>query len=77
MADVLAMLDACASGHTRRVGNHRLVITYRGQTFMGLPKGPGRGHSLDSVVVPYSKIRKAVRMLGIAEDCARPYFPDL
>jgi hypothetical protein len=51
MGAVFAMLDDCAPGHARRIGNHRLVINWRGVTYMGLPKGPGGGATIASVVV--------------------------
>jgi hypothetical protein len=77
MAAVFAMLDDCARGHTRRIGTHRLVVTWRGQTYMGLPKGPGGGADVASAVVAHAEIRKAVRMLGIDPECARRHFGNL
>jgi hypothetical protein len=77
MAAVFAMLDRCAPGHTRRIGNHRLVVGFGGRVFMGLPKGPGGGHSVDAVVVEYAKIRRLVRALAIDPACARGFFEGL
>ena len=77
MGAVFGMLDDCAPGHARRIGNHRLVINWRGVTYMGLPKGPGGGAAISSVAVDYAQIRKAVRMLGVDPECARRHFAGL
>ena len=77
MAAVFAMLDECAPGHARRIGNHRLVVSYRGRSFMGLPKGPGGGDAVGGVRVEYAKIRKLVRKLLIDAECAERHFTDL
>ena len=77
MGAVFAMLDECAPGHTRRVGNHRLVVTWRGASYLGLPQGPGGGAAVAAVVLDYARIRKAVRMLGIDPDCAQRHFAGL
>ena len=77
VAAVLFMLDDCAPGYVWRVGRHRVVISYRGRTFMGLPKGPGVGHASGSASVEFARIRKLVRMLGVDMECARRHIAGL
>jgi hypothetical protein len=75
LPEVFAMLDACAKGHTRKLGRggHTYRVMYRGKTFWQLPKG---GHS-GKDQVQLLKIAKMVRDLEIESACATREIPAL
>jgi hypothetical protein len=63
-ADVKRMLDECAPGHTIRLATHSRVVTSNDKVYRTLPK-------FDKIEVGH--IRKMVRHLGIARDCANGF----
>ena len=69
------MLDACAKGHTRKLGRggHTIRVMFRGKTFWQLPKG---GHTGKEHVQLF-KIAKMVRDLEIDPACAARVLPAL
>jgi hypothetical protein len=76
LARIWKMLDECAPGHLRQLGEHRWIVKFRNKTFTSLPKGahgsrPGQGQ------VPGGRVRAMVRHLGIDVACASRHFPQL
>lgn len=63
-ADVLRMLEDCASGFSVRLATHSRVISFGGRVYRTFPKFPDieRGH-----------IRKMIRYLGINAECAKKH----
>lgn len=75
LADVLAMLDACAPGHSRRASVHHVVVTWNGRTYPGLPLGKhGRRDQND---IGSSQVRSLVRHLEIPAECAAKHLPSM
>jgi len=81
LGDVERMLDECAPGHEVVPKLHRYWVKYRGKTYRAIPKGPGQATQdrakRGRVQIQLSKVKAMVAHLGISEDCARKYFPDL
>jgi hypothetical protein len=72
---VIAMLDACAEGHSRRETNHRLFISWRGRSFHNFPKGDHLAPAKREVGTP--QVKQLVRQLDIPRDCASRQLPEL
>ncbi len=68
LADIWAMLDHCAPGHTRKERTHNWVVTFGEKTFPGLPVGEHGARKNPEIQV--GKVKQMVRHLGIME-CAR------
>lgn len=71
LSAIWRMLDHCAEGHTRVLKEHRWWVTWRGRTYRGLPKGPGRKQDAD---VRFRQVGKLVAVLRIDRDCAARFF---
>lgn len=66
--DVWAMLDDCASGHTKRASDHYWIVSYNSKTYRSLPLGPhGKRQNPD---IEAGHVRSLVRHLQIPQDCA-------
>jgi hypothetical protein len=78
LADVWAMLDACAPGHHREEhGDHKWDVRFGARRFPRLPVGAhGRGRHTGRAEIYIGHIRKLVRTLEITE-CARGFIPGL
>lgn len=63
-ADVIRMLEACASGFKIRLATHSKVVSYKDKVFRDLPK-------FDNLELGH--VRKMVRHLGIEKDCAKKH----
>jgi hypothetical protein len=63
-ADVLKMLETCAPGFSLRLATHSRVVSYAGKVYRKLPK-------FDDIELGH--IRKMVRHLGIAQECAKSH----
>jgi hypothetical protein len=74
LSAVFAMLDDCAKGHTRSLGDHKWVIRYKGITFPSLPKGQ---HEKRDGEIKFGYVRRLVRALKIELECASRHFPAL
>jgi hypothetical protein len=72
LADIWAMLDRCAPGHTRQQRVHNWVVKYQDKTFPNLPVGKHGARRHVSIQVGH--IKKMIRALGI-EDCAKQQIP--
>ncbi|MHB1665445.1 MAG: hypothetical protein ACYCT7_09335 [bacterium] len=70
LSDIFKMLDNCASGHTRKAGDHYWVIKFNGKIYYTLPKGE---HGSKNPDIEIGHIKKLIRHLGIDEDCAKKY----
>ena len=72
LKQVFTMLRFRAHGATWELKLHHYWVTFKGNTFTGLPKGPGGGADLEAKV-KCGHIRKMIRALGIDADCAKNY----
>ena len=63
-SDIRRMLESCAPGHSIRLATHSWVIHYNGLVFPSLPKFEN---------IELGHVRKMVRHLGIARECAEQY----
>jgi hypothetical protein len=68
LADIWAMLDHCAPGHTRKQRTHNWVVTYLEHTFPSLPVGEHGARKNPEIQV--GKVKQMVRLFGIME-CAK------
>lgn len=74
LSAVLAMLDECAPGHSKRPTNHGIMVKWNGESYR-LPKGRhGRRETAD---IGTSQVRTMVRQLDIPKDCADRMLPPL
>lgn len=69
---VWEMLEACAPGHERILGEHHWRIYYQGKTDPTFPKGQ---HSKNKEI-ERGQVKKMIRHLGI-EVCAKRVLPGL
>lgn len=74
LADVFAMLDACAEGHSRSVGDHYWRVTYAGLVYPTLPTG---AKSDKRKMISALHVAKMVRALRVPADCARKHLAQL
>lgn len=68
LAEIWAMLDHCAPGHTRKQRDHNWIVRYNGKTYPSLPVGEHGARRNVSIEVGH--VKKMVRTLEIA-DCAK------
>jgi hypothetical protein len=68
LADIWAMLNHCAPGHTRKQRVHNWVVTYGSRSFPRLPVGEHGARKNPEIQVGH--VKTMVRFLGI-EDCAK------
>jgi len=69
LTHVLEMLEECAPGHTRHLGDHTYRVCYNGLTFFRL----GSGKKSDRrKYIRGGNLRAMVRMFEI-EDCANAF----
>ncbi len=73
---VLAMLDACAEGHTRRETRHHLRVKWNDRTYPCLPLG-SHGSRSRRVMIGTSHVRSMVMELEIDTACADEHLPVL
>ncbi len=71
LSAIWRMLDHCAPDHTRTLKAHHWWVTWNGQTFRGLPKGPGRKQDAD---VRFRYAERLIDVLKIDPACAAQYF---
>lgn len=74
-SDVQVMLNACASGWSSVIKEHKRWITFGGNTWRSFPRGPG-AHPRD-FEVEAGQVRTLVRHLGISMKCAKKHLPAL
>jgi hypothetical protein len=67
LGEVERAVKTCADGAKFVLKKHRYWVTYRGQTFRGLPKGPGRGDL--QAEIEFGHVAKMIRMLGLDKNC--------
>lgn len=72
--DVFAMLDECATDHSRRRTKHGVMVKWGGGSFL-LPKGPHG--QIQNAEIGTSKVRTMVSQLGIPEECVGRMLPSL
>ena len=72
--DIWAMLDACASGYTKRQGQHNWIVSYNGKVFPRLPLGEHGRRANPPIQVGH--IKQMIRLLGI-EECAKKHLEQL
>ena len=68
LADIWAMLDHCAPGHTRKQRTHNWAVSFGGKTFPNLPVGEHGARKNPEIQVGW--VKTMVRHLGIME-CAK------
>jgi hypothetical protein len=73
LSSVLAMLNKCATGHTVRVTDHRVLVVWQGDSF-SLPSG--KHVKLERAIIGTSQVRTMVRQFGI-QKCAAEMLPAL
>lgn len=74
LADVFAMLDECAKGHEKTLGDHYWCVRYNQLEYPTLPTG-SKGDKRKLVQI--MKVRKMVQVLKIDRACARKSIPAL
>ena len=78
LADVEAMLRACAPDARLELKKHKYWAIRGSVIFTDFPKGQGAGGAKKSRIrVEDGRIRKCVTMLGIARECVERRLPDL
>ncbi len=75
MAEIVAMLNACADGHEIQTTDHHHWILFNGKTFRRIPLGK-HGHRRN-VEVEIGHVRSMVRHLGIDSGCAKKHITTL
>lgn len=69
--DVWRMLDACASGYTRRETDHHWIVTFRDFQFRSLPLGAHGRRVNPEIESGY--VRAMVRMFGLDAACVEKH----
>ncbi len=68
LADVWKMLDHCANGWTKVGTKHYWCIRWSGRTYPSFPLGDHGSRKNPGIQIGH--VRKLVRFLGIAPECA-------
>ena len=71
---IFKMLDDCAKGHKKVLGDHYWRITYKKRVYPTLPRGT---RSSDNPEIQIQHVNKLIRALKINRDCAKDHLPAL
>ena len=74
LSKVWRMLDKCADGYVPKEQKHLWCVMYKGKTFPSLQLGK---RSSNTPEVELGNVQKMVNHLGIDQECARKYLPQL
>jgi len=74
LSKVWKMLENCADGYIAKEQKHLWRVMYEGKTFPSLQLGK---RSSKTPEVELGNVQKMVNHLGIDQDCARLYLPQL